>query len=72
MRYREEFDGAVDERKGDGEQQIVTLEESTCTESEHELDAKAMGSSKAAEPEEDTPKSKSKIIEKVLSCVRIS
>ena len=42
-RYREE----LDERKGDGEQQIVTLE-SICTESEHELDAK------------ETPKSKSK------------
>ena len=59
-RYREELDGAVDERKDDGEQQIVTLEESTCTESEPELDANAIGSSKAAEPEEDTPKSKSK------------
>ena len=29
MRYREELDGAVDKRKDDGEQQIVTLEEST-------------------------------------------
>ena len=38
MRYGEELDGAVDERKDDGEQQIVTLEESTCTESEPELD----------------------------------
>ena len=47
MKYREEFDGAVDKRKSDGEQQIVTLEESTCTESEPKLDAKAMGSSKA-------------------------
>ena len=47
MKYREEFDGAVDKRKGDGEQHIVTLEESTCTESEPKLDAKAMGSSKA-------------------------
>ena len=59
-RYPEELDGAVDERKGDGEQQIVTLEESIYTESEPGLDAKSMGSSKAAEPEEDTPKSKSK------------
>ena len=52
-RYPEELDGAIDERKGDGEQQIVTLEESIYTESEPELDAKSMGSSK------DTPKSKS-------------
>ena len=53
-RYREELDGLVDERKGDGEQQNVTLEERTCTESEPEsepeLDAKTMGSSKSAEP----------------------
>ena len=46
-RYREEVDGAVDERKGDGEQQIVTLEKSPFTESGHELDATAMGSSRA-------------------------
>ena len=46
-RYREELDGAVDESKGHGEHQIVTLEESTCTESGHELDATAMGSSRA-------------------------
>ena len=30
-RYREELDGAIDERKCDGEQQVVTLEESTGT-----------------------------------------
>ena len=53
-RYREELDGVVDERKGDGEQQIVTLE-STRTESEHVLDAK------------ETPKSKSKR-EGVIMC----
>ena len=38
-RYREEHGGAADKRRGDGKQQIVTLEESTCTESEPELDA---------------------------------
>ena len=58
---RKELDGAVDERKDDLEQQIVTLEESTCTESEPGLDAKSMWSSKSAEPEKDTRKSKSKI-----------
>ena len=46
-RYREELDGVADDRKGDEGHLIVTLEESTCLESVPELDAIAMGGSKA-------------------------
>ena len=47
IRYREELDGAVGERKGDGELEIMTLEKSTCTASEPEFDANRMGGSRA-------------------------